>query len=164
MSTDRWKPSPAMLVALLALFLAVGGGAFAAGGLVTSAGIKNGTIKERDLAPTLRAKIARTAKPGPAGARGPAGANGVGPASITYVQGADVPLLVFFGREATLTVMCPAGAKAVSGGLLAVTAVFVKRSEPIGSDGVGWRMTVRDELTPNGLQNVLTPIAVCVSG
>lgn len=92
--------SPAMIVALVALVVALSGGAFAAGvkiaskdikdgtirsldirnGTIGSLDIRNGTIKLQDLTPSLRARITR-GTPGPAGATGPAGAGGpAGPA------------------------------------------------------------------------------------
>jgi hypothetical protein len=45
----RLKPSPALVVALLALLVSVGGTAVAATGLITSKQIKNGTIRLVDL-------------------------------------------------------------------------------------------------------------------
>jgi hypothetical protein len=44
--------------------------------LLTGADIKNGSITERDLAPSIRAKLARTGLRGPAGPAGATGATG----------------------------------------------------------------------------------------
>jgi hypothetical protein len=68
----RRRPSPTLVVALLALFLAAGGGrlvtasAEAAKGLVTSRQIKNGTVQLRDLSAATKTNLR-------SGARGPAG-------------------------------------------------------------------------------------------
>jgi Collagen triple helix repeat (20 copies) len=57
--------------------LGVGATSATAGTLMTSAKIKDGTIKMRDLSPSLQAKINRAGQPGPQGAQGAPGANGV---------------------------------------------------------------------------------------
>jgi hypothetical protein len=44
------RPSPSMSVALLALFVALGGSAVAASGLITGRQIKDGTVRRADLA------------------------------------------------------------------------------------------------------------------
>ena len=65
--SKRYIPSPAMLVALVALFVALGGAAYAAvtlpGNSVRSATIKNGEVKAGDMAASAvtRAKIANNA-------------------------------------------------------------------------------------------------------
>lgn len=89
------KPSPAMVVALIALFVALSGTATAGGLLITSRQIKNGTIQAVDInARTLR----QLAKPGPAGAEGPPGPQGPqgppgdrGPAGAQGAQGPQGP-------------------------------------------------------------------------
>lgn len=110
--SPRWhtvalmRPSPPLLIALLALVLAVGGGAFAAGTMVTSAQIKNGTIKPADLSPALRRSIAQTGPPGPAGAPGLS--------QVEVVTGASDYALGSGYRSAIAS--CPSGKRAVSGG------------------------------------------------
>lgn len=47
----RWKPSPSMVVSLIALSVALAGGATAASNLITGAQIKNGTITGADIKP-----------------------------------------------------------------------------------------------------------------
>jgi hypothetical protein len=79
----RLRPSPTMLVALLALFLAAGGGQAAANGasaaakLITGKQIKNGSIGTKDLSASarksLRGKRGLTGKTGAAGLAGPKG-------------------------------------------------------------------------------------------
>jgi hypothetical protein len=56
--------------------LGVGATSATAGSLITSANIKDGTIKVRDLSPSLQAKLKLAGKPGPQGATGANGANG----------------------------------------------------------------------------------------
>ena len=78
----RWvrKPSPAMVVAVIALIAAMGGSAVAAS-LITSKQIKNGTIQTADI--SKKAKRALKGNRGPAGPAGP-----VGPAGPAGAQGA----------------------------------------------------------------------------
>jgi hypothetical protein len=80
------KPSPALVVALAALFFAVGGPSYAADltsaakKLITGKQIKDGSIGEKDLDKKLRAKLAASGKAGPAGpagAQGPQGGQGL---------------------------------------------------------------------------------------
>jgi hypothetical protein len=91
------RPSPSMLVALLALFVALGGSSYAAlqiprgsvgtkqlkNGAVTSPKVKNNSLLVRDFKASQRARLR-----GPQGARGPQGSQGaqgpqgpVGPAT-----------------------------------------------------------------------------------
>ena len=48
----RLMPSPAMVVALIALFMALGGSAYAL--VITGASIKNGTVRRRATSRTAR--------------------------------------------------------------------------------------------------------------
>lgn len=70
-------PSPALVIASLALFVALGGTGMAAKALVTSADIKDGTIQLRDLSPSAR--LALRGWEGPEGPQGPPG-----PAASTF--------------------------------------------------------------------------------
>lgn len=67
------KPSPSMVVALLALVLATSGSAVAAS-LITSSQIKDGTIQLKDI--NTKARKALKGQRGPQGPQGPRGANG----------------------------------------------------------------------------------------
>jgi hypothetical protein len=84
------KPSPALAVALIALFVALGGTATAGGLLITSRQIKNGTIQAVDInSRTLRTLAGRQ---GPAGAEGPPGPQGPsGPPGDRGPQGVQGP-------------------------------------------------------------------------
>lgn len=81
------KPSPAMVVALLALFVALGGTATAAGLLVTTRQIKDRTIQLVDISP--QATRALRGAPGPQGPEGPPGP--AGPQGPQGNQGATGP-------------------------------------------------------------------------
>jgi hypothetical protein len=96
----RYRPSPSMLVALLALFVAAGGaqatadGVSSAARLVTGKQIKNGSIQAKDLSRkarrSLRGRRGATGPPGAAGATGPVGPRGAaGPQGLTGPAGAD---------------------------------------------------------------------------
>jgi hypothetical protein len=67
------KPSPALVISLIALVFAMTGTGIAAKGLVTGKQIRDGSISAQDLSASVRKQLART---GAAGAAGPAGAPG----------------------------------------------------------------------------------------
>ncbi len=125
------KPSPALLVGVVALVAASGGSAVA-GSLVTSARIKDGTIQTRDLSRAARAALkgrsgprglpgtagpaGPAGAPGPAGAQGPAGARGpAGPVALRYVYGPRITASV--ANQYGSQVYCPAGEYVVGGGV-----------------------------------------------
>lgn len=122
----RKHVTPAMLVALIALMVALGGAASAQvlltganikNSSVTSADIKNGTIKLNDLATsTQRGMTGPRGLPGAAGVPGAAGAAGAsaGPANLRYVQGPTVSFAP--GAIGYVEAFCPAGTKVTGGG------------------------------------------------
>jgi hypothetical protein len=79
--TDNGRPSAAIVIALVALVMAMGGSAVAAS-LTTSKQIKDGTIQTRDLSKKAVAALRTTTAsavagvPGPAGPAGPEGPAG----------------------------------------------------------------------------------------
>jgi hypothetical protein len=85
-SIKKLRPSPALIVALIALTCGLGGTAIArsmvtgkdiANDAITSRHVKNGSLQYSDLAPSTRAAIAPKAGPaGPAGPKGPQGSTG----------------------------------------------------------------------------------------
>jgi hypothetical protein len=100
--TRRVPQSPAMVVALLALFVALGGTAVAAGTLITGKQIKNGSItgadvKNKSLTPrdfrgSIRGPQGLTGPAGPQGPQGPQGAQGMaGPKGDKGDQGLQGP-------------------------------------------------------------------------
>lgn len=72
--------SSAHVIALIALFISLGGSSFAAVKLTTGATIKDGSISQKDLDKALVRKLALAGKPGPQGPQGipgPQGAQGI---------------------------------------------------------------------------------------
>jgi hypothetical protein len=135
------RPSPAMVVALVALFVALSGGAYATSqALIGSPQIKNGSIQLVDI--SAKAKRALKGQRGPrgargtpgtnglpgpqgtqgpqgpagaAGAQGPAGANGTfDPAKVTVREGPTTAIPA--DDTGTLTAECLSGETAISGG------------------------------------------------
>jgi hypothetical protein len=68
-------PSPAMVIAIIALIAATTGSAVAASSLITSAKIKNGTIKLADISKSTQ-KALKKGKTGPQGPKGDKGDTG----------------------------------------------------------------------------------------
>jgi hypothetical protein len=103
-------PSPALVVASLALFVALAGVGWAAVVLpansVGSAQVKNGSLLAADLAPAARRALA--GRVGPQGPKGDPGLSGfeIVETSSSYTSSPD----------RTLTVDCPAGKRLVGGG------------------------------------------------
>jgi hypothetical protein len=95
-----------MAVALVALIAALSGGAYAAATLITTANIKNGTIRLADLSPSLKAKLTqrpRRGAPGPRGVQGPEGSRGAqglqGPQGPQGPQGVRGPSSFGDGKQ-----------------------------------------------------------------
>lgn len=130
-----------------------GGGAFAAGNMITSAQIKNGTIQLADISPAARAALR--------GQQGVPGATGLPGASVQGAQGLPgspgvsglqlVSSTVSVGGI-SLTASCPAGKQVLSGGGTASSPVIA--SYP-SSDLSGWNVVVSQA----GSQ--ITAYAVC---
>ncbi len=129
----RLRPSPAMVVALVALSVALGGVGYAATVLpaasvgtsqlknnaVTAAKVKNGSLLRADFKTgQLPAGPAGAAgATGPAGAPGPAGVPGLDAfGKLTYVEGTPVNQLVNSQDFGAAT--CPAGERPLGGGVL----------------------------------------------
>jgi hypothetical protein len=140
------------VVAVLALFVALGGSAYAAGvlpvnsvgtaqlkgGSVTSGKVKDGTLKVVDIAGDQLER-------GPTGAVGPAGPAGVADTSqfpvtaasdARYLRGRLVTVIastnISGGTFGGATATCPAGHQAMAGGVLpGRNDVIVTSSEPV---------------------------------
>jgi len=127
----RFRPSPAALVAVLALFVALGGTAVAAKSyLVTSPS-------------QIKPSVLRRLK-GPRGPQGPAGPTGpvgpTGPTSIAAIVEAEGPTgTIPAGDAGSSVATCPAGSRVVSGGGSAITgdANGIAASEP-SADHLSW--------------------------
>jgi len=160
----RMRISPAMVVALVSLFVALSGVAAAGtAALINGSQIKDHTIGLSKLTPgTIAALKGRPGPAGPAGAAGPAGpAGGFDPSKVTYVQGAATTVQPFAstGQVVTLTATCPSGAKAIAGGGVTLLAIVVG-SLP-SQDGTTWTVGVinpYDQPLPN-----LFAFAVCAA-
>jgi hypothetical protein len=127
---DRRKrlrlPSPALVLAALALLVALGGTSYAAvalpsnsvgapqirTGAVASPEVRNGSLRTIDLAPA-----ARRALKGQAGQQGPQGAKGdAGPPGLSGVEIVQASSSFDSSPELWVTVDCPAGKRLVGGG------------------------------------------------
>lgn len=129
------RQSPAMVVAMIALFVALSGTAVAttsvlitgkqvANGSITGVDIKNKSIGVADLAAKARGARGLRGLAGPAGAQGPQGPQGLqgiqgvqGPAGVVgavTVQRTDVALAD--NTTQAVEASCPAGQKAIGGG------------------------------------------------
>jgi hypothetical protein len=128
--TDRRRrlrlPSPALVLAALALLVALGGTSYAAvalpnnsvgaaqirAGAVASPEVRNGSLRTLDLAPAarraLKGQAGQQGRQGPKGDAGPPGLSGV---EIVQASSAFVS-----SPEQTVTVDCPAGKRLVGGG------------------------------------------------
>lgn len=111
------RPSPATVIALIALFFAFGGSALAAGHYLI-----NSTSQIRpSVLRKLHGPAGQPGAPGPAGAPGAAGAPGPqgspGPTNLSSLITIIGPTReVLTGEVAGTEAVCPAGSRAVSGG------------------------------------------------
>jgi hypothetical protein len=165
----RKRITPATVLAMIALFVALAGSATAAGTvLITGKQIKNGTVGLVDLSASAKRALKGARGPaGPQGIPGPAGVAGAAglpggfdPAKLSYVTGTTFTLAPDTGNFSTT--YCPAGARAVSGGWLVITGgigeVF---SNSASVDGSGWTIHVWNH--SDFTNATITPYAVCAS-
>lgn len=83
----RHLKHPATVIASLALFVALGGGAFAASGLMSGSHIRNHSIAEKKLTRhAIRALHGRRGPAGPQGAAGPQGPAGTAGSALAYAH------------------------------------------------------------------------------
>jgi hypothetical protein len=165
------RPSPALVISLIALFVALGGTGYAAIKLpknsvgtkqlkknaVTSAKVKNGSLRSSDF---KRGQI-------PAGPQGPQGAQGVpGPVDVTFVRSKDV--VAVHGTQQFVEADCPAGTVPSGGGVSnsGATDVSVNGSFPNHAAGTStevpnaWGALVNNN-DPN--DQIVVAYAICVS-
>lgn len=148
---SRLHPSPALLVASLALFVALGSGAYAAVS-IDGHSIKNRSIPGNKLTKaavaSLRGQRGPQGSAGPAGATGPAG--GFDPSKVSYISSGDVAVAPNPGGTdiGTATAACPSGTKVVGGGFVIGQAndggAEVFGSGP-KSDGSGWSASIHND-------------------
>jgi hypothetical protein len=124
------RPSAPLVVALIALFVALGGTSYAAITLprnsVGTVQIKNRAVTQKKIAKktlaALRGRRGATGQRGPAGPTGSPGAKGAqgiqgpaGPVNLTYVT---VESTAMAGMSQTADATCPAGMVVTGGGVL----------------------------------------------
>ena len=157
--------SPAMVVALIALFVALSGTAVAAAPLITGAQIKDKSIGFKDISNTAVARLrgrqgpmGSTGNDGLPGPPGPAGiSGGFDPTKVTYVLG--TPTYVGVGQVVSIAVACPAGTKAIAGGgFNSISRIGASLAAP---DGTGWLLIVYND-TPVAVPNAQA-FAVCAA-
>ena len=135
-------PSPALVIAIIALFVSLSGTAVAAGvvPMAKRALFANNAGK-------LQGKSARqiAALPGPATsleglkAEDIAGMPSPATTAASLVTSGSAPFALIPGEEKDFSAQCPGGAKAVSGGFTSPNAVISADSRPSG-DGNGWTL------------------------
>jgi hypothetical protein len=161
----RWPTVALLVVALLLCSATTASAAF----LITGKRIKDGSVTGRDVRDhSLTAKDLKGAVQGPAGPVGPAGpGGGAGPAGPAGPPAISAP--VFKTATATVagltsgdvTVACPAGAVAVSGGgFSSFGEGELEQSSPADVLGHGWTVSFRDLLT---VPITVTAAVVCVT-
>lgn len=146
-------PSPALLVAFAALFVASSGTAVAAklitgkqiaNNSIAGADVKNGSLQGKDL--SAKARAALTGAAGPQGAQGPAGPAGPagpkGDAGASGVSGREVvvaPTATNSDAEKTALATCPDGKQVIGGGANVfpndVDDVLVREAFPSSTTG-----------------------------
>ena len=182
-------PSPALIVAALALLLSLTGTAVAAG-LITGGQIANNTVSHLDVKNNdLRSADVRDnslksidvlngslkaldfapgqLQPGPAGPAGPQGPQGpAGPQGASGLAGVEIvkaQSVLSSDTLRTLHVVCPAGKKVLGGGGLIVGAggdVALDESYPPSPSA--WRATAY-EVNATGANWYLVTYAICAS-
>jgi hypothetical protein len=154
----KWKISASMIVAVAALFVALGGVATAAGHYIITS--------NRQIAPGV---LKQLKKPGPRGQRGTKGATGAsgadgtdgtpgatGVAQVSYVTGS---LSVAADSVSSVqTTLCPSGSYAV-GSSSSVGGIDTTVSTSIGATQFSWFASNQSEFTAD-----VAFYAVCASG
>ena len=166
------RPSPALIVSCIAVFLAFTGGAVAAtkisgkqikDGSITGKDIKNDSLTSKDIAGQLQGPRGPAGQRGPQGPAGAGGAGGAGGVNVTYqAAGATVTEDGITPVEA----LCPDGQVAVGGGFNVSPPVVVLSSAPNdGGDRAGGSWTVVFEVDgdpPGPIQ--VEAYAACATG
>jgi hypothetical protein len=175
-SRRRRAPSPAMIVACIALFVALGGTSYAAfslpansvgtlqlkKGAVTSAKVKTHSLTAAAFAPgtLLRGPAGppgTAGAPGAAGAAGPSGPPGtLDTSKLSVVSGS--PHSVSAGSPVILDTSCPSG-HVIGGGYNSGYPWYAEIDIPIST--TTWRIGL---INPSGSTEIVTPVAYCYAG
>lgn len=161
------KPSPAFVLAGLALFVALGGSAAAARHfLVTSTRqIKPSVLRELRGAGVRGGPRGPIGPPGRAGAAGPPGPPGEpgppGPVALSALTAVHAPdVLVRPQAEATSVATCPAGSHAVSGG--GYTGLAIEIFSEMSEDRRSWIvLAFNNSPASSKIETNLEAIAYC---
>lgn len=152
----------ANVTSLLALFFALTAGSYAAVKLpansVTTKQVKNHSLMKADfkngqVPRGTRGPEGAAGAPGPAGAVGPQGPPGpVATSTLTRVDGPDVPVGAFgSGNEVQASMaVCPAGQKAISGGVDTFTGGLGAITSQASTDRSTWFVVVANESSYGG--------------
>ena len=162
----RHRPSPAMVVAMLALVFALTGTGIAAvtalprnsvgtkqlrNGAVVSSKVRNHSLLARDF---RRGQLPRgpIGPAGPAGPQGPAGP--AGPAGNLAVGVREADAAVGPGRRAFAIAACPSGQRAIGGGVYLADSTpdnqdAIMRNAPVNSTGGTAFKLLASGQTPN---------------
>jgi hypothetical protein len=129
------KPSPALVVALIALFVALGGSAFAAGIVPRAKLADHAKVADRATVAANSLKLnGQTAAQIVASVPAPTVSSVAALASVV-----SAPFTLNAGTEANVTATCPAGSKAVGGGFNNPTnALIIEAGSSPTADGAGW--------------------------
>ena len=162
------RPSPATIIASVALFFSLAGTGLAASKyLITSTKqIKPSVIhalKGADGSRGPQGPAGAQGSQGAQGAQGPAGAAGTFNASdVTTVSGASQNIDA--GASANFAAQCPAGDTVIAGGWLATSGtpnVSVEGDAPSGT--TGWSVTLKNNDTGSATPSPLVAVAVCAA-
>jgi hypothetical protein len=121
------KPSPAMVVALIALFVALGGTAVAAAVPLAKRALVADNAKKLGGRTPVQIITAAAAVPGPA----------TSAAGLVTVRSGTVTLPP--DQQGTATLPCQSGEKAISGGFTTQNDVVAADTAPT-TDGTGWQI------------------------
>jgi len=156
----RSIPSPAMVIACLSLFVAMGGTGYAATQLASgNEGAVASKAKKGKRGP--RGKRGPTGPAGPAGPAGAPGSNAFG--ELDYRESA--PVTVPTGQQRFVEVQCPAGEHATGGGIFSSSGeplASLNSSFPVGPSGefgsTGWAGYANNE---TGFPEEAIALVVC---
>ena len=165
----RTRPSPALVISIVAMFAALGGGAFAATATTSKQALNNkgnlnkNVVKKKNIAKkaVVTSKIKNGKVTGSKLSDESVSGEKLGP--ISQVDGTPTALSEVTGANGTSTATCPADSKVVGGGYgtntdLATTGRLVWGVESKRSNG-GWSATGVSVAAPGG---TITAYAYCL--